>query len=113
MDGSHYLDNVSFELLKLYSRRKQLSAQDISAITNTDVRTIYESVQYLVDKNYLRACITVRDMGMFNLPYRITFEGLIALEGSQKHRKDYIFNEFRAWVTLAIALAAFIKSFFF
>lgn len=39
--------NVSLELLKLYSSRDQLSAQDISAITNKDARIIYENIQCL------------------------------------------------------------------
>ena len=43
------MDNVSFELLKLYSSRTQLSAQDIAAITNTSARTVYESVHNLIE----------------------------------------------------------------
>ena len=47
------------------------------------------------------------------VPFRITFKGRAALEAEQKSRLSFKQNEFRAWVTLAIALAAFIKSFFF
>ena len=104
------MDNVSFELLKLYSSRTQRSAQDIAAITNTSARTVYESVHNLIDKKYLKACIIAHDTGIFNHPYSITREGRIALEEEQKVRKDYNFKEFRAWITLAIAVAGFILS---
>ena len=107
------MDNVSYQLLKLYSTRNQLSAQDIAAIANSDVRIVYQNVQYLADQKYLRDCIVVRETGMFNKPYQIDHIGRIALEEEQKNRRHRTFSEIRAWITLAIALAAFIKSFFF
>lgn len=47
------MDDVSFELLKLYAKRNQLSTQDISAICNIEACVIFESVQYLANKSYL------------------------------------------------------------
>lgn len=107
------MDDVSFDLLKLYAKRNQLSAQDISAICNVETRVIFESIQYLATKEYLNPCIVAHETTMFNIPYRITHEGRIALEDTQKRRHHFIFNEIRAWITLAIAIAAFIKSFFY
>lgn len=104
------MDNVSFELLELYSKRSQLSAQDIAAITNTDARTVYESLDYLADKKYVKACIVAHDTDIFHHPYNITHAGRIALEEEEKKRKDHDFNEFRAWVTLAIAVAGLVLS---
>ena len=47
-----------------------------------------------------------------DMPFYITFEGRAALEDETKSRHTIKFKEFRAWATLIIALAAFIKSFF-
>jgi predicted transcriptional regulator len=107
------MDDVSFELLKLYAKRKQLSAQDISAICNIEARVIFESIQYLANKEYLNPCIIAHETTMFNIPYQITHEGRIVLEDTKKRRHHFIFNEIRAWITLVIAVAAFIKSFFY
>lgn len=106
------MDDVSFELLKLYAQKSKLSIQDISAITNINVKVYAEPILYLVDMKYLRTYDDGNEKWL-NIPYTITHAGHLALEAELKKRKAYKYNELRAWITLAIALAAFIKSFFF
>ena len=48
------MDDVSFELLRLYSQRNKLSIKEIAAICNQDVRIVAEPVLYLADMKYLR-----------------------------------------------------------
>lgn len=111
------MDNTSFKLLKLYASRSHLSLSDLSAIYNSDAEDYVFPIKFLMDEEYLEmepnytmlhgTDFTVR------VPFRVTFKGRAALEEEQKFRISSKHNEFRAWLTLAIALAAFLKSFFF
>lgn len=111
------MDNTSFNLLKLYSKRDTLSLCDLAAIYNSSVLEFTTPVRYLMDQGFVRieanyAAIHGEDYTM-HVPIQITYEGQIALEAEQRQRHTFKFAELRAWLTLAIALAAFIKGFFF
>ena len=45
--------------------------------------------------------------------YKITKSGRVVLEMLKENRKKAVYSEVKYWVTTAIAIAAFIKSFFF
>lgn len=112
------MDDFSFNILKLYSLRNSLSLIQLQAILNKDPFYLAEPVSYLRDKEYLEIEPThailesVDDNSSISLntPLVITYLGKIALEAETKERKHFKFNEFRAWVTLGIAIAAFILS---
>lgn len=104
------MDDVSFELLRLYSQRNKLSIKEIAAICNQDVRIVAEPVLYLADMKYLRKYEGNNKTGMFDTAYMITHAGHITLEAEQKSRKQFKYNELRAWITLAISVMALIIS---
>lgn len=106
------MDNTSFLLLKLYLERPSLSASDLALLSKSDPWEYCEPICYLVDKTYLE--VTPKSKSdqpkMLDVQYRITPDGRRALEAEQKERRRYKYNEIRAWITLAIAIAAFILS---
>lgn len=111
------MDNLSFKVLSLLATRQSLSTRDISIFFNTGINSFIDPVYYLVNKGFLEIdkSILKEENPTLNVltPVRITFEGKSALEAEIKERRSIKFSELRAWITLAIAVAAFIKSFFF
>ena len=111
------MDDTSYKLLKLYSKRDHITLADLSAIYNTDWDYWGAPVDYLIKNGYLQINPTyvILHGGDFTskAPIEITFHGKVHLEQECKNRWTFKFNEFRAWVTLIIAIAAFVKSFFF
>ena len=110
------MDNTAYKLLELFNQRTSLSLLELAAILNVECRSIAEATYCLLDSGYLRKAITPdcdqESDFSFNLPLMITYKGKAALEEHRKTKRYYWFNELRAWITLAIALATFIKSFF-
>ncbi len=108
---TYTMDDVSFGLLKLYAQKDSLSAHDISLLTGANVRGCLEPIHYLLDNEYLEVQPSLHGHAkMFDVQYRITPDGHRALELEQKNRRFYKHNELRAWITLGIAIAAFILS---
>lgn len=111
------MDKLSFKLLKLYSKRESLSLSDLAVIYNEGLTTFSSPIGYLIDKAYLKS--DKSEPGIDGTNYTpntqifITYEGRAALAAEKQNRRNIRISEFRAWLTLAIALAAFIKSFFF
>lgn len=107
----------SLKLLKLYSKRDTVSLNDLGAIYNNDPEDWCHPIAYLRDKGFLEilpSYISIKgNKFTLDAPFRLTYKGKTALEDEIRSRRYINFNEFRAWFTLAIALAAFIKSFFF
>ncbi len=111
------MDDRTVELLKLFSERNQLSLHDLAAIYNCGYGDFAELVNYLMERGLLEiepnyALIEGNDLTV-ETPLRITQSGRSALNIELKERRSFKYSELRAWLTLAIALAAFIKSFFF
>lgn len=104
------MDDVSFELLKLYSQRDRLSITGIAAICNQDARTVAEPVLYLADMEYLKKYEGSLKTGIFDTPYMITHAGYTALETELKSRKHFKYSELRAWVALGISIIAIMIS---
>jgi len=104
------MDDVSFELLKLYSERNKLSMTEIAAICNRDVRIFAEPVDYLVGMKYLKKYEGARKTGIFDTSYMITHAGNIALEAELKSRRQSKHSEFRAWTAIGISIIALIIS---
>ena len=50
------------------------------------------------------------DLISFDTPLEITYKGIAAISQALKERKHFRHTEFRAWVTLLIAIAAFVLS---
>lgn len=114
------MDDYSFSVLKLYRSRDSLTLSQLSAILNRSSFNVSDPVLYLKKEGYLRVepnhaaihGINADDPINPDTPLVISFEGKAALEAELKTRRHLSFNEIRAWITLAIAVLAFIKSFF-
>lgn len=111
------MDDLSFDTLKKFSVRQSMTLSQLDAVMNADTTGVLHS---LWEKDYVAAdpynahyaeCIE-KKLLYPDMPFYITFEGRAALEEETKARHTIKFKEFRAWATLIIALAAFIKSFF-
>lgn len=115
------MDDYSLSVLKLYQSRSSLTLNQLSAVLNKSWLDISAPVLYLRREGYLsvepnHATLHNIDAGdpiSPDTPLVISFEGKGALEAELKARKHLSFNEIRAWITLAIAILAFFKSFFF
>lgn len=115
------MDKLSITILKIYLDRPSLSLHQLSAILNVDSLTLSEPVDYLRKRGYLRiesnhaATNTLIDKSSItlNTPLEITFEGKMALDAEQKLLKTKRNEWIRYIITTAIALSAFVKSFFF
>ena len=115
------MDTMSREILELFSKRNCLTLSQLSAILGIDWMTLAEPINYLRKLSYLRFepnHASLNDLASdspisMDDPLVITFEGRAAMEQDGQNRRRVKYTEFRAWMTLAIALAAFIKSFFF
>jgi hypothetical protein len=110
------LNDLSLELLNLYSQRTTISLKDLGAIYNTNAEDWCAPIAYLRDKKLIEiepqyAILKGNDFTL-HAPFRITYEGKCALEAELKSRRQISFNEFRAWITLIIAIAAFLLSIF-
>lgn len=108
------MDDISFNLLKLFQERNSLSLIELGAILNCSAISLAEPIHYLREMNYLRVKSFHQDTDDDSISLRdslaITFEGKAALEIEQKSRRHFKYTEYRAWITLAIAILAFILS---
>lgn len=115
------MDDYSFAVLKLYATRRSLTLDQLSAILNRSPLDCVEPIAFLrkegflrIEPNYALLHGSPEDSSLTpRTPIEITFEGKAALEAETKSRRQLTFNEIRAWITAIIAVAAFIKSFFF
>lgn len=111
------MDTTTLILLKLFNERHSLSVADLSAILNGDPVTLSEPIKYMLEKKLieveLNSSMIEDDAITMDKKFAITYSGRITLEEELKLLKKNKHNEFRAWITLIIALSAFIKSFFY
>lgn len=111
------MTDEALKLLTLYSQRVTISLIELGAIYNKDPINFTSPIAYLRKEGYLEILpshVSLHgDNFTLDAPFRITYKGRTALEAELKSRRHLNFSEFRAWITLAIAIAAFIKSFFF
>jgi hypothetical protein len=97
-----------------------LTVNNLNVIFRTSTIKVEETVSYLLKAGYLQvepnyfAVHHVTDNSVaVDTPLTITVEGKVALEDDSDFVLYRRFNEIRAWITVVIAVAAFIKSFFF
>ena len=94
-----------------------MNLSQLSAVLNADCISLADPVNLLKEKGWLEACspsnLNPADPITMHIQLRISYQGKIALEEERSANANRFWGEFRAWVTLAISVAAFIKSFFF
>lgn len=110
------MDGTTLEFLKLFNERNSLSLSDLAAILNADAFNLTGPINYMLEQNYIKIDPNISaiegDYLTLDKQLEITYYGRITLNTELKSIKKYKYIEFRAWITLAIAIAAFIKSFF-
>lgn len=104
-------------ILEIFNKRKALSLIELAAIINTDWDKLSRPINWLLDNKYIQvesghSFLHGEDITP-KTPLEITVQGEIALSQEKESHKRTKFNEIRAWITLGISIAAFIKSFFF
>lgn len=112
----------SIKILKFFARRKSLSAYDISVLLDDDYLKIGEIMLELNSHGYIRtsedfseifnASVSKDSIGIKD-QYVITQEGKAYLENLHSAKLKNNFEIILQIITTGIAVAAFIKSFFF
>ena len=108
------MDDATLALLTLFKERHTLNLTQLGAILNVDPFSLSDPVHYLMSLGYIRKCMErdplEEDLISFDTPLEITYKGAIAISQALKDKKHFKHTEFRAWVTLLIAIAAFALS---
>ena len=111
------MDDITLAFLKLYkSKNKPLSLSDLSVITDNPHSSFISNIVWLLDNGYLEVdpgySVLHGDNFSPKAKLIITQDGIIEIDRLSKAQRKHKFNEIRAWITLTISIAAFIKSFF-
>lgn len=108
------MDDTTLSLLTPFKERHTLNLTQLGAILNADPFSLSDPVHYLMSLGYIRKSVEIepleRDLISFDTPLEITYKGIAAISQALKERKNFKHTEFRAWVTLLIAIAAFVLS---
>ena len=111
------MDDKTLAFLKLYkSKNKPLSLSDLTVITDVPHSSFISNIVWLLKNGYLEVdpgySVLHGDSLSPKAKLIITQDGIIEIDRLSKAQMKHKFNEIRAWITLAISVAAFIKSFF-
>lgn len=111
---------TDYKLLKIMNgiskkHKDEIELNEVMKLVNLNVSDLFTLVNELLDNGYLEKSNSTIYIDSLNYvqDYRITNKGKNFLKQQSKLNNRYIFNELRNWMTLFIALAAFIKSFYF
>lgn len=115
------MDNLSLKILKMYNKRQNLSINQAGAIFDMSPFEISEHIIRLQGKGYLRLEPNYATLHgtqsntpiNVDAPLQITLDGIEAVETAQQLDRQRRNELIRYIITTAIAVAAFIKSFFF
>lgn len=104
------MDSELFSMLDLYkSRDMALSAHEVAVILNRPDLEVSKPIYALYQMGYLCAVgLDIPEDGTIAVDTKleITFAGEAALREHRRFSKNHFWTEFRAWITLAIALIA-------
>ena len=110
------MHKLTHKILTLFQKRDILNLQQLAAILNMDELNIVENVLWLKKEEYIRCIefdkedLNPDSIGMLD-QYQITLKGKAYLSECHRNKLNKFWSEFRAWMTLAISLAAFIRTF--
>ena len=105
------MDRKTLSLLQLIANRESASMSDIDFVLGDSPLSSFEPIQWLLTNGYIEHLGGDNDMSPEST-FCVTHKGKMYLNNRNDLDKKTFWKEFRAWFTLAIALAAFIKSFF-
>mgnify|MGYP006980030273 CR=1 FL=1 len=108
------MDDATLSLLTLFKERHTLNLTQLGAIIDVNPLSLSDPIHYLMSMGYIRKGMEIKplegDLISFDTPLEITYKGITAISQALKERKHFKHTEFRAWLTLVIAIAAFILS---
>ena len=110
------MDSTSLEVLRCFTERSSLSISGLSVICNKKPHILVPYFKYLYDSGFIEPDRQSADQSTeikLHSMFRITGAGKGELESIKQQERTKKLKELRAWLTLAISLAAFIKSFIF
>ena len=106
------MDKYTLFILELIDDREHVSVSDLDFVLNLPMNASADPLEWLLEKGYIQYVYGTSDMSPEAM-FSTTYEGKVYLRNRKASDTRDARKEFRAWMTLAIALAAFIKSFFF
>lgn len=107
------MDKLTLSILRFYSNYDSLSLYDLSSLMNCGLDIFSSRVRWLFKNGYLEVFDVRRenkDEYTVSTKLRITQDGINYLSQHRIHTRNHRVNEIRAWITLGIAVAAFILS---
>ena len=115
------MDNLSKRILEEYAVCHSMDLSQLSAVLRTDWDRLSNPVSYLRKKGFLEIeanHLILQDMKQDDpispdTPLEISYLGRVALEEEQKISREKRNELIRYIITTTIAVAAFLKSFFF
>ena len=115
------MDRLSRKILEEYAQRKTMDLNQLSAVLKIDWDVLFEPVCHLKESGFIRVeqnyagiqKIKPTDPIYASTPLEIGYPGLVALEEAQTLTREKRNELIRYIITTAIAVAAFLKSFFF
>lgn len=115
------MDKLSKMILDEYAQRESITLNQLSAILKLDWDFLAEPVSNLKASGFLRAEQAYTELNSLSndappsisTPLSITYLGVSALEEAKETAREKRNELIRYIITTAIAVAAFLKSFFF
>ncbi len=103
------LDTQSTKILRCISRHTPLDITGLLIYTSITSGDIDTRIGHLLSEELIEIDKSNQNSSASPM-YKLTIKGEIKLENELRSIRDHNFNEFRAWITLLIAIAAFILS---
>ncbi|MBC5724746.1 hypothetical protein H8S45_04630 [Agathobaculum sp. NSJ-28] len=110
------MNSTSLSVLRYFAKRTSLSVSDLAVICNQSAHIFVPHFKYLLDNGFIEPDPQASDPSTeikLRSKFCITLAGKDELENIKQRKQTTRLKEIRAWLTLAISLAAFIKSFIF
>lgn len=102
------LSKAHYQLLKLFSKRNSLSAEDVAAIYDGNWVTAFKLISYLEGCGYVHKLSFPEDADSRTAQYAIEPDGILAVSGYRKQVFKSVVLEIRDWLTLIVALVTLV-----
>lgn len=110
---------TEYKLLKIMKKiskikKDEIQISEVMKLVKLNNNDLYTLVNDLLDNGYIEKSKTTIYIDSLDYvqEYRVTNKGHVFLRKSRNHKILKFLNEFKNWMALFIAIAAFIKSFF-
>lgn len=108
------MDSELYAMLKLYQAKDTpLTIHEVAIILGSNEMDVTKPIKNLFDSGYLyviNGYVSKEGAISVDAKLRITYAGELAIREAVRANKRHFWIEFRAWITLAIALVALATS---